>query len=43
MIEWIGLIILAILVLVAIFVVLTYNRLITLRNRVKNAWAQIDV
>jgi len=25
------------------FVALTYNRLVTLRNRVKNAWAQIDV
>jgi LemA protein len=31
-----GLIILA-------YVVLTYNRLVTLRNRVDNAWAQIDV
>ena len=25
------------------YVVLTYNRLITLKNRVSNAWAQIDV
>ncbi len=25
------------------YVVLTYNRLVTLRNRVDNAWAQIDV
>jgi len=25
------------------YVVLTYNRLVTLRNRVENAWAQIDV
>jgi LemA protein len=26
-----------------LYVVMTYNRLITLRNRVDNAWAQIDV
>ena len=26
-----------------LYAVLTYNRLITLRNRVENAWAQIDV
>ncbi|MBD3210169.1 LemA family protein [Candidatus Micrarchaeota archaeon] len=26
-----------------LYVVLTYNRLITLRNRVENAWSQIDV
>ena len=25
------------------YVVMTYNRLVTLRNRVENAWAQIDV
>jgi len=32
------------LVLVALgYVVLTFNRLVTLRNRVENAWAQIDV
>ena len=43
MIEWIGLLILIIAVLVVLFVVLTYNRLVTLRNRVRNAWAQIDV
>ncbi|MFN7991575.1 MAG: LemA family protein [Candidatus Micrarchaeia archaeon] len=28
---------------VLLYVVMTYNRLITLRNRVENAWAQIDV
>src|SRR3989339_345629 len=32
-----------IVILVVLFVIFTYNRLITLRNRVKNAWAQIDV
>lgn len=40
MIEWLIVIFVIILVL---YVVLTYNRLVTLRNRVKNAWAQIDV
>jgi len=30
-------------ILVGLFVLFTYNRLITLRNRVDNAWAQIDV
>lgn len=31
------------LAVVLLFVWMTYNRLITLRNRVENAWAQIDV
>src|SRR5512136_2576802 len=26
-----------------VYVVMTFNRLVTLRNRVENAWAQIDV
>ena len=34
---------LALIIVVAGFVWMTYNRLITLRNRVENAWAQIDV
>jgi LemA protein len=29
--------------LLLVYVVMTYNRLVTLRNRVDNAWAQIDV
>src|SRR5438874_2195146 len=29
--------------LLALFVVLLYNRLVRLRNRVENAWAQVDV
>jgi LemA protein len=29
--------------LALLFVVMVYNRLVTLRNRVDNAWAQIDV
>jgi LemA protein len=37
------LIILAIVVALAIFVIVTYNSLVALRNRIENAWAQIDV
>jgi len=33
----------AVLVLLALAVVLVYNRLVRLRNRVDNAWAQVDV
>ncbi len=36
-------IILAIVVLIIIFVVATYNKLVVLRNRVRDQWAQIDV
>ena len=32
-----------IIVAVVLYIVFAYNRLITLRNRIKNAWAQIDV
>lgn len=38
-----GLIILAVVVLLALWVVGIYNRLVSLRNRFKNAFAQIDV
>jgi len=38
-----GWIVLAFVVLTVMFVVSLYNRLVTLRNRVKNAFAQIDV
>ncbi len=38
-----GWIILGIIALLIVFVVSLYNRLVTLRNRVKNAFAQIDV
>lgn len=41
--EWISLIILAVIVLAIIWVIGTYNRLVTMRNQVKNAWSQIDV
>jgi LemA protein len=33
----------AIFVLLALFVVVVYNRLVRLRNRTENAWAQVDV
>jgi LemA protein len=36
-------IILGVVVLLALFLVLTYNKLVKLRNRIANAWAQIDV
>ena len=34
---------LAILVIFILYIVLTYNKLVVLRNRVKDQWAQIDV
>lgn len=36
-------IILAILILLVLWIIFTYNRLITLRNRAKEAWSDIDV
>jgi len=36
-------IVLAIIVIVALFLIAMYNRLVTLRQRVKEAWADIDV
>jgi len=36
-------ILLAIVVLAAIYALVTYNGLVSLRNRIENAWAQIDV
>jgi len=38
-----GWILIGVIVLLIVFVVSLYNRLVTLRNRVKNAFAQIDV
>jgi LemA protein len=38
-----ALIVVAVLVALALAVVLLYNRLVRLRNRVENAWAQVDV
>lgn len=37
------LILLAIVVALVLFAIVIYNRLISLRNRVKNSWSQIDV
>ncbi len=39
----IALIVLAIVVVLIIFVVGIYNKMVRLRNRIENAWAQIDV
>ena len=36
-------ILLAVVVVLGLYVVLTYNGLVSLRNRIENAWAQIDV
>ncbi|MFH1393773.1 MAG: LemA family protein [Candidatus Micrarchaeota archaeon] len=41
--ECIALILLGIAFVIVVFVVMTYNRLVQLRNRVENAWSQIDV
>ena len=38
-----GLVVLAVIVVLALFIAGMYNRLVTLRNRYKNAFAQIDV
>lgn len=40
---WVTISIIAIIVLLALFVIGIYNRLVALRNQVKNAWSQIDV
>lgn len=39
----IGLVLIGIAVLLVLYVVIIYNRLISLRNEVQNAWKQIDV
>jgi LemA protein len=40
---WVVLVIVAVVLLVAILVIALYNRLVRLRNRAENAWAQVDV
>lgn len=40
---WLGIILLVIVVLLIGWFIATFNRLIRLRNQVKNAWSQIDV
>lgn len=39
----VGMIVIGILVLALIWVVAVYNKLVTLKNRIDNAWSQIDV
>lgn len=41
--ETIGLVILGIVVVIAIWVIAKYNQMVGLRNRIENAWSQIDV
>jgi len=36
-------ILIVVIVLIAIYVISAYNRLVILRNRIENAWSQIDV
>ena len=40
---WVAIIIVAIIVVLLLVVVAMYNRLVRLRNRAENAWAQVDV
>lgn len=40
---WLGIVILVIIVLIILWAIGIYNRLVGLRNQVKNAWSQIDV
>ena len=40
---WIAIVIIVIVVLILIWAVATYNSLVDFRNRVKDAWSQIDV
>jgi LemA protein len=42
-VTWIVIVSLVVLALIAIILVALYNRFVRLRNRVDNAWAQIDV
>jgi LemA protein len=41
--NYIGLILFVIVILLLLWVITTYNSLITLKNKVKNQWSQIDV
>jgi LemA protein len=41
--QWIWIVVIAIVVIVGLWLVGIYNGLVRLRNQVKNAWAQIDV
>ena len=39
----VAIIIVVVLVLLALYAIVSYNGLVSLRNRIENAWAQIDV
>jgi len=41
--PWPYIIVLVIVVLIVLFIIATYNRLVGLREQVRNAWSQIDV
>ncbi|MGH2809037.1 MAG: LemA family protein [Actinomycetota bacterium] len=41
--DAIGLIVIAVIVVLVLFIVFAYNRLVRLRNRIEAAWSQIDV
>jgi len=43
MFEWIEWIIIAVIVFIILFFIIIFNSLVALRNRIDNAWAQIDV
>lgn len=40
---WVGFLILGLIAVLVLSLILTYNKLVTLRQRLKNAWAQIEV
>src|SRR5512132_783796 len=40
---WVLIVVLAVVLLLALLVVALYNRLVRLRNRSENTWAQVDV
>jgi LemA protein len=40
---WIAVVVIVVVVLAVLAVVVAYNRLVRLRNRTENAWAQVDV
>ena len=40
---WIAIIIIVIVVLIVLWTIATYNSLVDFRNRVKDAWSQIDI
>lgn len=41
--SWVLISIIVVIALIIVWAIATYNRLVTLRNQVKNAWGQIDV